>query len=44
MGVGMLADLVVLAENIFEIAPEKIKDVRVIRTIVNGKQVYEIKN
>jgi len=41
---GMLADLVVLAENIFEIAPEKIKDVRVIRTIVNGKQVYEMKN
>ena len=40
---GMLADFVVLDENIFEIAPEKIKDVRVARTIVNGKQVYEIK-
>jgi len=37
---GMLADLVVLDENIFEIAPEKIKDVKVLRTIVNGKQVY----
>ena len=37
---GMLADLVVLDENILEIAPEKIKDVKVLRTIVNGKQVY----
>ena len=37
---GMLADLVVLDENIFEISPEKIKDVKVLRTIVNGKQVY----
>ena len=37
---GMLADLIVLNENIFEIAPEKIKDVKVMRTIVNGKQVY----
>ena len=37
---GMLADLIVLEENIFEIAPEKIKDVNVLRTIVNGKQVY----
>jgi len=37
---GMLADLVVLDENIFEIVPEKIIDVKVSRTIVNGKQVY----
>ena len=37
---GMLADLVVLDENIFEMAPEKIKGVKVLRTIVNGKQVY----
>jgi predicted amidohydrolase YtcJ len=37
---GMLADLVVLDENIFEIAPEKIKDVRVLRTIVDGRQVF----
>jgi len=37
---GMLADLVVLDENIFEISPEKIKNVKVLRTIVNGKQVY----
>ena len=37
---GMLADMVVLDENIFEITPEKIRDVKVLRTIVNGKQVY----
>lgn len=37
---GMLADFVVLDKNIFEIAPEKIKDVKILRTIVNGKQVY----
>ncbi len=37
---GMLADFVVLSENLFEISPEKIKDVKVVRTIVNGKQVY----
>ena len=37
---GMLADFIVLDQNIFEIAPENIRDVRVLRTIVNGKQVY----
>jgi predicted amidohydrolase YtcJ len=40
---GMLADFVVLSENIFEIAPENIKNVKVLRTIINGKQVF-IKN
>lgn len=40
---GMFADFVVLEENIFEIAPEKIKDVKVVRTIIDGNQVYEIK-
>ena len=37
---GMLADFMVLDQDIFEIAPENIKDVKVLRTIVNGKQVY----
>ncbi len=37
---GMLADFVVLSENLFTIAPEKIKDVKVLRTIVNGKEVF----
>ena len=37
---GMLADFVVLSENLFDISPEKIKDVKVLKTIVNGKEVY----
>jgi predicted amidohydrolase YtcJ len=37
---GMLADFAVLSVNIFSIAPEKIKDVTVLRTMVNGKEVY----
>jgi len=40
---GMLADFAVLNENIFEIAPEKIRDIIILRTIVNGRQVYEKK-
>lgn len=38
---GFLADFVVLSDNLFEIAPEKIKDVMVLRTIVDGKEVYK---
>jgi predicted amidohydrolase YtcJ len=37
---GMLADFVVLSANLFEMAPEKIRDAKVLRTIVNGKEVY----
>ena len=37
---GMLADFIVLDQNIFEIAPENIRNVKVLRTVVNGKQVY----
>jgi predicted amidohydrolase YtcJ len=37
---GKLADLVVLDQNVFKIAPEKIKDARVNMTIVGGKIVY----
>jgi len=37
---GMLADFVVLGENPFEISPEKIKDIPVLRTFVGGKEVY----
>ncbi|MDX2048425.1 MAG: amidohydrolase [Chitinophagaceae bacterium] len=40
---GMLADFVILSENLFEIAPEKIKEVKVLKTIVNGKEVYTAK-
>jgi predicted amidohydrolase YtcJ len=38
--VGMLADFAVLSDDIFTIAPEKIRDINVLRTIVNGKEVY----
>jgi len=37
---GMLADFIVLDQNIFEIIPGNIRDVKVLRTVVNGKQVY----
>ncbi len=38
---GKLADLVVLSEDLFAIPPEKIKDVRVVMTVVGGKVVYQ---
>ena len=37
---GYMADLTVLSQNLFEIDPDAIKDVRVLRTMVNGKWVY----
>ena len=37
---GKLADLVILSDDIFRIAPAAIKDVRVVTTIVGGKVVY----
>ena len=40
---GMLADFIVLSDNILNIAPEKIRDIKVLRTIVNGKEVYVTK-
>jgi predicted amidohydrolase YtcJ len=30
----------VLSEDLFSIPPERIKDVTVLRTIMNGKEVY----
>lgn len=38
---GYYADLVILQENLFAIEPERIKDVQVAYTIVNGKIVYK---
>lgn len=38
---GCLADFVVLSENIFDIAPEQIKAVQVLRTVVGGKVAYQ---
>lgn len=40
---GMLADFAVLSENLFHIPPEKIKDVKVMRTVVDGKEVFRKK-
>ncbi|GIV36703.1 MAG: hypothetical protein KatS3mg032_1082 [Cyclobacteriaceae bacterium] len=37
---GKLADFVVLEQNIFDIPPEQIKTVKVLRTVVGGKTVY----
>ncbi len=38
---GKLADLVVLSEDLFSISPEKIRDARVVLSIVGGKVVYQ---
>jgi predicted amidohydrolase YtcJ len=38
---GRLADLIVLSDDIFSIAAEQIKDVRVLTTIVGGKIVHQ---
>ena len=38
---GKLADMVLLSDDIFRIAPEKIRDVKVMNTWVGGKQVYD---
>lgn len=37
---GMLADFIVLDKNIFEIDPVEIKDAKVLRTIVGGKEMF----
>ena len=37
---GFLADFAVLSDDIFELEPERIKDVTVERTVVGGKTVY----
>jgi predicted amidohydrolase YtcJ len=43
ISVGKLADMVILSDDIFSIQPEKIKEVRVLRTFVGGKLVWESK-
>ena len=43
LAVGKLADFVVLSEDIFTIDPVKIWNVKVMKTVVNGKLAYEAK-
>jgi predicted amidohydrolase YtcJ len=38
---GKLADMVLLSDDIFSIAPEKIRDAHVLKTIVGGKLVFD---
>jgi predicted amidohydrolase YtcJ len=38
---GKLADFVVLAEDLHDVAPSKIKDVKIVRTLVGGRTVYQ---
>jgi predicted amidohydrolase YtcJ len=38
---GKLADLVILSDDIFKIDPVKIRDVKVLKTIVGGKLVWD---
>ena len=39
--VGKLADLIVLDRNLFEVAPSDIHTVRVLRTLLGGKTIFE---
>src|SRR5205814_10094378 len=38
---GKLADFVVLADDLHTVAPDKIKDVKIVRTVVGGTTVYQ---
>jgi len=37
---GKLADFVILEKDLFKVAPEKIKDIKVVATYTGGKKVY----
>jgi len=40
---GKLADFVIISDDIFTMDPTKIRDARVVMTVVNGKVVYDRK-
>jgi predicted amidohydrolase YtcJ len=37
---GKYADLIMLSDNLFSISPDKIKDARVLLTLVGGREIY----
>ena len=41
IAVGKLADIVILSDDIFKIDPVKIRDVKVLKTFVGGKMVWD---
>jgi predicted amidohydrolase YtcJ len=41
--VGKLADFVIISDDIFAIDPPKIRDARVLMTVVDGRVIYEVK-
>jgi predicted amidohydrolase YtcJ len=38
--VGKYADLVVLEDNLFDVAPDKVADVEVVATLMDGEFTY----
>ena len=41
LAVGKYADLIILSQNLFDIAPSKVPETRVLQTIVAGQVVYD---
>jgi predicted amidohydrolase YtcJ len=41
---GMLADFTVLSQDLFSIAPENIRETKILLTVVGGKEAYSIMN
>ena len=42
--VGKYADFVILVENPFEVSIDKIKDIQILETIVNGNTIFRLKD
>ena len=40
VSVGKYADLIVLSDNLFELPPDKVRDARVLLTLVGGEEAY----